>query len=142
MMEWLAAVEASGLAVWVRESNSVWAYPTILTLHTVGLALLVGANWAIDLRLLGVGRAIPLAPLKRLFPAMWFGFWLNALTGVLLLTAEATTKSTTTIFLTKLGLVAVAVAAMKVTELSVYGRGVQAARVTTTAKARRSRWAA
>jgi hypothetical protein len=121
-MEWLTAVEGSGFATWVRESNSIWAYPTILTLHTVGLGLLVGANWALDLRLLGVGTSIPLAPLRPLFPAMWTGFWLNAITGVMLFTAEATTKGTTTIFVFKLGLVAVAVAVMKVTERQVYGR--------------------
>ena len=134
-MEWLTAVEGSGFAIWVRESNSIWAYPTILTLHTVGLGLLVGANWALDLRLLGVGPNIPLAPLKRLFPAMWVGFWLNAITGVVLFTTEATTKGTTTIFFVKLGLVAVAVAAMKLTERSVYGRGLQVPAVTGTARA-------
>jgi hypothetical protein len=135
MMQWLASVETSGLATWVRESNSIWAYPTILTLHTVGLGLLVGANWALDLRLLGIGSNIPLAPLRRLFPAMWIGFWLNALTGVLLFTTEATTKGTTTIFIVKLGLVAIAVAVMKMTEWSVYGRGSMVAAVTGTAKA-------
>jgi len=41
--------------------------------HTFGLALLVGANAVVDLRLLGVARAIPLAPLKRLFRIMWIG---------------------------------------------------------------------
>jgi hypothetical protein len=135
MMEWLTAVEGSGFAIWVRESNSIWAYPTVLTLHTVGLGLLVGANWALDLRLLGVGPNIPLAPLRRLFPAMWIGFWLNAVTGVMLFAAEATTKGTTTIFMVKLGLVAVAVAVMRLTERSVYGRGLPIAAVTGTARA-------
>ena len=134
-MQWMATIEASGFATWVRESSSIWAYPTILTLHTVGLGLLVGANVALDLRLLGAGAAIPLGPLQRLFPAMWIGFWLNAITGVMLFAAEATTKGSTTIFIFKLGLVAVAVAVMKLTEQSVYGRGRHAAVVTGTAKA-------
>ena len=89
MHEYLTALEQTGLATWVRESNSLWAYPTVLTLHTVGLGVLVGANWALDFRLLGVAPRVPLAPLRRLFPLMWFGFWINAVTGVLLLMADA-----------------------------------------------------
>src|SRR5262245_60935454 len=38
---------------------------TVLTLHTVGLALLVGANWAFDLRVLGVGDQIELAAMAK-----------------------------------------------------------------------------
>ena len=49
MMEYLAALEGSAFSTWLRESTSIWAYPTVLTLHTVGLAVLVGANWALDL---------------------------------------------------------------------------------------------
>ena len=58
MTDFLTAVENSAFSTWLRESNSIWAYPTVLTLHTIGLALLVGANAALDLRVLGVGRRI------------------------------------------------------------------------------------
>jgi hypothetical protein len=122
-MAWLATLEASGFSTWLRESNTIWAYPLVLTLHTVGLGVLVGANWALDLRLLGVGTAIPLPTLKPLFPAMWIGFWLNAVTGVMLFAADATTKGSTRLFVFKLGLVAVAVGVMKLTDRSVYGQG-------------------
>ena len=44
MMEWLMALQGSMCTTWVRESNSIWAYPTVLTLHTVGFGILVGAN--------------------------------------------------------------------------------------------------
>ena len=39
-MEWLATIEGSAVSTWVRESGSIWAYPTILTLHTFGLGIL------------------------------------------------------------------------------------------------------
>ncbi len=68
MMELLAALENSGFGTWLRESPSIWAYPAVLTLHTIGLGVLVGGNAVLDLRLLGWGRAIPLAPLEKLFP--------------------------------------------------------------------------
>jgi hypothetical protein len=108
-MEFLAQLEATALASWVRESPTVWAYPTVLFLHTVGLGFLVGGNVTIDLRLLGVARALPLAPLERLFPYMWAGFWVNALSGALLLVADATTKLTNPVFTIKMLLVGIGV---------------------------------
>ena len=45
----------------MRESPSVWAFPTILTLHTTGMGILVGASWLLDLRLLGINRNVPLS---------------------------------------------------------------------------------
>ena len=111
-MEFLAQLEATALATWVREAPTVWAYPTILFLHTVGLGFLVGGNVAIDLRLLGVARALPLAPLEKLFPYMWAGFWVNALSGAALLAADATTKLTNPVFTIKMVFVALGVVNM------------------------------
>ncbi len=111
-MEWLAAIEQSAVSTWVRESGSIWAYPTILTLHTLGLGILVGANAALDLRLLGWGRRIPLADLEGLFTAMWAGFAVNAVTGLLLFAADATTKSVQWIFYVKLACIVLAVITM------------------------------
>jgi hypothetical protein len=59
-MSFLTTLESTSFAAWLRESNTIWAYPTVLTLHTVGLALLVGASAALDLRLLGSRRVFPL----------------------------------------------------------------------------------
>ena len=41
-MELLASLENSGFGIWLRESPSIWAYPAVLTLHTLGLGVLVG----------------------------------------------------------------------------------------------------
>jgi hypothetical protein len=123
MMELLAALENSGFGVWLRESPSIWAYPAVLTLHTLGLGVLVGGNAVLDLRLLGWGRAIPLAPLEKLFPVMWIGFWVNAISGVALFVGDATTKGTTWLFMTKLAIIVVGVALLVVLRRTVYGRG-------------------
>jgi hypothetical protein len=112
-MEFLSQLEATRFATWVREAPTVWAYPSILFLHTVGLGFLVGGNVAIDLRLLGVARALPLAPLERLFPVMWAGFWVNALSGAVLLVADATTKLTNPVFAVKMALVGLGVVNMR-----------------------------
>ena len=92
--------------------ESIWAFPTILTLHTFGLGLLVGANTIVDLRLLGIGRRVPLEPLRPLFSVMWAGFWLNAVTGSLLFAADATRRARRLFFLMKLVFVAIGVATM------------------------------
>ena len=102
MTDLFTSIEGSTLAAWVRESPSIWAYATILTLHTVGLAIVVGANVVVDLRLLGWATAIPLAALRAVFPIMWAGFAINFATGVLLFMADATTKSVQTVFYVKL----------------------------------------
>ena len=93
MTDLLASIEGSALAVWTRESPSIWAYSTILTLHTVGLAIVAGAHAVIDCRLLGIAPQIPLAALPPLFPIMWWAFALNLVTGILLFMADATAKA-------------------------------------------------
>jgi hypothetical protein len=134
MMELLASLENSGFGVWLRESPSIWAYPAVLTLHTIGLGVLVGGNAVLDLRLLGFGRAIPLAPLEKLFPLMWTGFWVNAISGVALFIADATTKGTTWVFMTKLAIIAVGVLLLLALKRIVYRRG-EAASETSTGRA-------
>jgi hypothetical protein len=106
----LAWIEATRLSVWIRESQSVWVFPFILILHTVGLAFLVGVNVAFDVRLLGVARGIPLKAIDGLLRLMWWGFWVNAGSGMLLLAAYPTKALTNPVFFAKLGLIAVGMA--------------------------------
>ena len=105
----LLQLQESGFGVWVAES--VWAYPIILTLHTVGLALLVGTTAFVDLQVLGVGAGVPLAPLRRLSRVRWTGLGINTATGVALFVAAATEKGAQPIFYVKLGLIALALVA-------------------------------
>jgi hypothetical protein len=109
----LQAIEGTGFSTWLRESESPFAFYFILLFHTFGLALLVGANAVVDLRLLGVARAIPLAPLKRLFRIMWIGFAMNAVTGILLVIAYPTKSLTNPDFYIKLALIGLAIWVMQ-----------------------------
>jgi hypothetical protein len=108
-MDFLVRLEQSGFSTWIRESPSVWAYPTILFLHTVGLGFLVGASIVIDLRILGFSPAMPLEPMKRFVPVMWFGFWVNAASGVVLVMIDATKMLANPLFYTKIAFIALAV---------------------------------
>jgi len=120
-MDLLSSLESSGFSTWLRESNSIWGYPMILTLHTVGLALLVGANTVLDLRLLGFAQRLPLEELARAFRIMWIGFWLNAVTGAALFAADATTRGTSRLFISKLFLVAFGVLVIVAIRRQVFG---------------------
>ena len=109
MDAFLIWLEATGLSTWVRDSPSVFAFPAILSLHTVGMGLVAGLNAAIALRVLGVAPQVPFTEMRRFFPVMWFGFWLNAASGVLLLIAYPTKALTNPVFYLKLLLIALAV---------------------------------
>ena len=94
----LRSIEESTFSTWMRESESPFVFYFVLLFHTFGLALLVGANALVDLRLLGFSPSIPLAPLKRFFRIMWIGFGINATTGVLLLISYPTKALTNPVF--------------------------------------------
>jgi hypothetical protein len=118
----LRAIEATGLSVWLRESPSLLAYPAILTAHTLGLALVTAPNVAIDLRILGAAPRLPLAPLERFFGIMWLGFWVNTISGVVLLIAYPTKALTDPIFYLKLGFIAAAMVSMQLIRNRVFRR--------------------
>jgi hypothetical protein len=103
-----SAIEANAFSIWLRESSSLWVFPFILILHTVGLAFLVGANLVLDLRLLAWGKGVPVTSLRRYVWVMWLGFWVNAFSGVLLLIAYPTKALTNPLFYAKLALIAAA----------------------------------
>jgi hypothetical protein len=100
-------IETTALSTWLRESPSLWAFPFVLILHTVGLAFLVGSNVALDVRVLGVAGGVPLRTLERYSVVMWSGFWVNAVSGVLLLIAYPTKALTNPLFYVKLALIVI-----------------------------------
>ena len=101
-------LQGTAVAVWTRESPSIWAYPTVLMLHTVGLGMLVGANAVVDFRLLGFAPRLPIAALAPLYRFMWAGLAINATTGAMLFASDAATKSRQPVFYVKLALIALA----------------------------------
>jgi hypothetical protein len=107
-MDFLNNLEQSGFSTWVRESPSVWAYPTILFMHTVGLGFLVGTSIVLDLRVLGLSPNLPLQPMKRFVPVMWAGFWINAISGLILAVIDATSMLVNPLFYIKLSFIVLA----------------------------------
>jgi hypothetical protein len=111
-MDFLVWLRNTPFCTLIRESESVWGYPTVLFLHTLGMSMLVGLISAIDLRLLGVGRQLPLGPLRRLLPLIWIGFWINAVTGTILFSIDGPAKIENPAFPIKLALIAVGMVIM------------------------------
>jgi hypothetical protein len=101
-------VEQLPLSLWVRESPSLLAFPFILFLHTLGLAMLAGISVAIDVWLLSqrtIARAIPMTGFYRV---MWLGFGVNAISGIALLAAYPAKALTNPVFYAKMVLVVLA----------------------------------
>jgi hypothetical protein len=105
---------------WVQEAESIFAYPMILTFHTFGMAFLVGTSVAIDLRILGVARGLPLAPMEKFYPVMIIAFWTNVVSGALLFAPEATRWTFNPDFLLKMAFVFLGVLMIRLIQTSVF----------------------
>ena len=110
---WLFWLESTAFSIWMRESSSLFAFPGILAVHTVGLAFVAGLNAALDLRLLGVATQVPAITFERFLPAMWMGLWLNVLSGIALLIGYPTKALTNPVFYLKLLFIAAALVILK-----------------------------
>lgn len=68
--------------------RSKWGWPTVESLHFIGLSMLVGAIFLLDLRLLGVAKRVPIMAIHRLVPWGVSGFLINVITGSMFLVTE------------------------------------------------------
>ena len=119
-MDFLATLEQLSFSAWVREY--IWAYPTILWLHVMGMAMVAGISGVISLRLLGVSPKIAVQPLERLYPLMWWGFGVNAATGTALVLADASTKLVDPIFYVKMIFIFTGITVLQLTRNKVFRR--------------------
>ena len=112
-MDFFIWLETSTVGAWINQSSSVFfAYPGVLLVHTLGLTLLVGTNVVIGLRILGFAPQVPVMEMRKLFPLMWAGMVLSVASGLLLLTAKATTMIVNPAFFIKMLAVILAVTAV------------------------------
>jgi hypothetical protein len=83
-LEWL---QTTALGTIVAES--LWGYPLFETLHTIGMAMLVGVLGLINLRILGYKPELPVLGTRDLLPLAWTGFTINLISGIALFTSDA-----------------------------------------------------
>jgi hypothetical protein len=106
-------LESTALSVWVRESTSLLAFPFILYLHTLGLALIAGLSSAVALAIIFFAQPPWRTSLARLFPYMWVGLAINVVSGILLLMAYPAKALTNPVFFIKLIAIVIAVAILQ-----------------------------
>ncbi len=141
MPDWLDALlrtlQGSALGEGVR--GTPYLYPTLESLHILGIAVLVGPAFAFDLRLLGVARRlIPVTTAARqLLPVSHVGLLVAAVTGVVLLSAQATAVAGSAAAPWKLGLLVVAGVNVLVFHRGIYRRVDQWANAAVTPPAAR-----
>jgi hypothetical protein len=120
MMDLLLKIQESGFCQWVRESDSIFSYSGILLLHTIGMGFVVGINACIDLRILGFAPALRLAGMEKFFPVLWLGFWVNAITGTILLAIDVTDKLENVDFYVKMVFIALALVSLRMIRTEVF----------------------
>jgi len=119
-VNFLDTIENLGFSTWVRESPSKLAYPTILWLHVMGMGVVAGLGAMISLRLLGVSSKTPMQPLERLYPLIWFGFGVNAVTGTALLMSSASKRGVDPVFYIKMVFIFAGIAVLQLTRKNVF----------------------
>lgn len=86
-MGFLTWLQSTAFATMVAET--LWGYPLFETMHTLGMAMLVGALGLINLRVLGYKSELPILGTRDLLPLAWLGFTLNLVSGLSLFTSDA-----------------------------------------------------
>lgn len=99
-LEWL---NDTALSVYMRES--LWGYPIALSLHAIGMALLVGVVAILDLRVLGLFRQVPFPGLNKWFPVVLAGFLVNLISGTMLYVSDPISLLKNIAFIVKIILV-------------------------------------
>ena len=106
---WLLALEESALGEGLRASQ--YAYPLVNAAHIMALAAVFGSILALDLRLIGLWRAVPIAPLARVLPRVSaIGLAVAIVTGFALFSVQPFDYLTHPVFPIKLTLIAFAAA--------------------------------
>ncbi len=104
---WLVWLETSALAVAMRQWT--WLYPIVEIIHILGFVVLVGAAFFFDLRLFGIGRALPVTGLARhLLTWARASFAIILGSGLMMFTAHATEMAANPAFRLKMVLIAAA----------------------------------
>jgi hypothetical protein len=108
MHDFLIGLENTGISIFIRESSSFLGFPTVLTAHAFGYCFILASNAMVSGRILGFAKSIPFKPLRRLFPVMWVGLIMTAITGGLLVMAAAEKRVPNPILWVKMVLIFVA----------------------------------
>jgi hypothetical protein len=80
-----------------------YAYPILLCFHAIGMATVVGLVWVMSARVLGYPKSLSIDTFQRMSTLALWGFAVNAVSGFLIFSTEATRVIDNTEFLIKMG---------------------------------------
>lgn len=120
-MSFLEWVEHTPLAEWMRVSAP--GYPAMITLHAIGLAVMVGISVMLSLRMLGVLDKLPIDSLNGFFRWAWAGLVINTISGVALWTMQAVDYMHSWTFLIKITGVLIGAGLVAVLQREMAGAG-------------------
>lgn len=100
MEDFLFSIEDSTLGLAI--SSSMWGYPIALSLHALGMGVLVGISVMLALRVLGFANAIPTSAILPYWRLAIAGFIVNLLSGTALFAGSASDLASNWAFLAKL----------------------------------------
>jgi hypothetical protein len=107
-----AAPQTPTLSIGTRIGRFVvgapWMWPVCETLHFIGLSLLLGVVFIVDLRMMGFMKNVSFATLHRLLPWAVLGFGINVITGMFFFIGAPFQYTTNVAFQWKILLVLVA----------------------------------
>ena len=97
----------ASMSSWITTNPIV--YPALEVVHITGIALLVGNLVLVELRVWGLGRALPLPALAKLgLTVSLIGFGLAAASGLLMFASQAAELMANRAFVIKMGLLTLA----------------------------------
>jgi hypothetical protein len=86
-----------GFLTWLQETDFAvflgsdpYAYPILLCFHAIGMGTVVGLVWVMSARVLGYPKALSLDVFHTMSTIALWGFALNAVSGLLIFSTEAT----------------------------------------------------
>jgi len=112
-MAFFTWLEESAFSMWVKDPDTLFGYDLFLTSHAIGMALLVGFSAAIALRIVGFAPGLPLKPMERFFPVLFLGFWINALSGLVLFVIYPTKPVSNPVFYAKMAFIVAAIVVIR-----------------------------
>ena len=110
----LTWMESTGFSEWILTSTTGW--PLMLSIHAIGLAIVVGVIFSMDLRVLGLYGTIPYTSLYGLLRIAWIGIIMNVITGFSIFMTQATMYVTSLPFLLKITFIILGIANLVYTQ--------------------------
>jgi len=115
ILDFLKTLESTPFATWVREGDIVEpfsAFYTLLGVHSIGMAAVVGVCWILSIRICGFQQFLSLRAANQLMRVGWWGLYLNFASGIILLSAQPRREFMTGLFWVKIAFIVMAVISM------------------------------